>query len=52
MKRLENKTAVITGDAEKHLKKMNIFFNNAGIEGVVNPITEYPVEEYDKLMGV
>src|SRR5699024_4662367 len=29
-----------------------IFFNNAGIEGVVKPITEYPEEEFDKLMAV
>jgi len=40
------------GDAEKYLKKVDIFFNNAGIEGVVKPITDYPVEEYDKVMAV
>ena len=32
--------------------KVNIFFNNAGIEGQVKPITEYPVEEFDKVMAV
>src|SRR5699024_7421683 len=32
--------------------KIDIFFNNAGIEGVVKPITEYPEEEFDKLMAV
>jgi NAD(P)-dependent dehydrogenase (short-subunit alcohol dehydrogenase family) len=32
--------------------KVNIFFNNAGIEGVVKPIGDYPVEEFDKVMAV
>ena len=32
--------------------KVNIFFNNAGIEGQVKPITDYPVEEFDKVMAV
>ena len=48
----EDEVKKYAGDAEKYLKKVDIFFNNAGIEGVVKPITEYPVEEYDKLMGV
>ncbi len=48
----EDEVKKYAGDAEKHLKKVDIFFNNAGIEGVVKPITDYPVEEYDKLMGV
>lgn len=32
--------------------QVDIFFNNAGIEGVVKPITDYPIEEFDKLIGV
>ncbi len=31
---------------------VDIFFNNAGVEGKLKPITEYPVEEFDQLMGV
>lgn len=32
--------------------KIDIFFNNAGIEGLVKPITAYPEEAFDKLIGV
>ena len=32
--------------------KIDIFFNNAGVEGVVKPISEYPEEEFDKVIGV
>ncbi|WP_367916195.1 SDR family NAD(P)-dependent oxidoreductase [Leadbetterella sp. DM7] len=32
--------------------KIDIFFNNAGIEGVVKPITEYPEEVFDKVISV
>lgn len=32
--------------------KIDIFFNNAGIEGVVKPITEYPEEVFDKVIFV
>jgi NAD(P)-dependent dehydrogenase (short-subunit alcohol dehydrogenase family) len=32
--------------------KVDIFFNNAGIEGVVKPVTEYPEEMFDKVMAV
>jgi len=28
------------------------FFNNAGVEGLVKPIHEYPIEEYDRIMAV
>ncbi|MFP4470670.1 MAG: SDR family NAD(P)-dependent oxidoreductase [Bacteroidales bacterium] len=38
--------------ARQHFDKVDIFFNNAGIEGVVKPITEYPVEEFDKVIAV
>ena len=39
-------------NTRKQFNKVDIFFNNAGIEGVVKPITDYPVEDYDKLMAV
>lgn len=32
--------------------KIDVFFNNAGIEGVVKPIEEYPEAEFDKLIAV
>lgn len=32
--------------------KIDVFFNNAGIEGVVKPITEYPEEIFDKVISV
>ena len=32
--------------------KIDIFFNNAGIEGVVKPIVDYPEEIFDKIMAV
>lgn len=39
-------------DAVKAFGKIDILFNNAGIEGVVKPITEYPEEIFDKVMAV
>lgn len=32
--------------------KIDVFFNNAGIEGVFKPITEYPEEMFDKVISV
>ncbi len=32
--------------------RIDIFFNNAGIEGQVAPIAEYPDEEFDKLISI
>lgn len=32
--------------------KIDVFFNNAGIEGAVAPITEFPEEVFDKVMAV
>ena len=32
--------------------KIDLFFNNAGIEGVVKPMNEYPEDVFDKVMAV
>lgn len=32
--------------------KIDIFFNNAGIEGAVKPIVDYPDDIFDKIIGV
>lgn len=32
--------------------RLDVFFNNAGIEGAVGPIADYPVEVFDKVMAV
>ncbi len=32
--------------------KIDVFFNNAGIEGVVKPITDYPEDIFDKVIAV
>jgi NAD(P)-dependent dehydrogenase (short-subunit alcohol dehydrogenase family) len=39
-------------EAIKTYGKIDIFFNNAGIEGVVKPIVDYPEEEFDKVIAV
>lgn len=48
-------TADIRQYVDKTVKtfgKIDIFFNNAGIEGVVKPIDEYPEEMFDKVIAV
>ena len=32
--------------------KIDVFFNNAGIEGVVKPVTDYPEDVFDKVLAV
>ncbi|SKA44620.1 NAD(P)-dependent dehydrogenase, short-chain alcohol dehydrogenase family [Chitinophaga eiseniae] len=39
-------------EAVNKFGKIDIFFNNAGIEGVVKPITEFPEDVFDKVMAV
>lgn len=39
-------------EAVKKFGKIDVFFNNAGIEGSVAPITEFPEEVFDKVMAV
>jgi NAD(P)-dependent dehydrogenase (short-subunit alcohol dehydrogenase family) len=36
----------------KTFGKIDIFFNNAGIEGVVKPIIDYPEDVFDKVISV
>lgn len=38
--------------AQKLFGQVDIFFNNAGVEGVVKPLDEYPMESYHLLMNV
>jgi len=49
------KAADVKHYADKALKlfgKVDIFFNNAGIEGMVKPVTDYSEEIFDKVMAV
>ncbi|MBL7768602.1 MAG: SDR family oxidoreductase [Flavipsychrobacter sp.] len=39
-------------DAIIYFGKIDVFFNNAGIEGVVKPTIEYPEEVFDKVIAV
>lgn len=41
-----------TKKAIKEMGKIDILFLNAGIEGVVKPLTDYPEEMYDKVLAV
>lgn len=38
--------------AQKQFGKVDVFFNNAGIEGVVKPVTDYPEDVFDKVIAV
>lgn len=39
-------------DAVKAFGKIDVFFNNAGIEGVVKPTVDYPEDVFDKVIAV
>lgn len=39
-------------EAVNKFGKIDIFFNNAGIEGVVAPAVDYPVDAFDKVIAV
>ena len=48
-----------TEDVKNYVKKaveafgkIDAFFNNAGIEGIVKPIADYPEEKFDQVMAV
>lgn len=39
-------------EAIKRFGKIDVFFNNAGIEGVIKPIVDYPEDVFDKVIAV
>src|SRR5829696_8284414 len=39
-------------EAADRLGGIDAFFNNAGIEGVVAPIAEHPIEAFDRVLAV
>src|SRR6056297_745098 len=41
-----------TDKAVQEFGRIDVLFLNAGIEGVVKPLTEYPEETYDKVLAV
>lgn len=41
-----------TEKAMREFGKIDVLFLNAGIEGVVKPLTEYPEDVFDKVIGV
>ena len=48
----EASVAAYVRDAKDALGRIDIFFNNAGIEGPVKPIPEYPLEDFRKVFAV
>jgi NAD(P)-dependent dehydrogenase (short-subunit alcohol dehydrogenase family) len=48
----EEEVRAYIGAAEARLGPMTAFVNNAGIEGVIAPIFDYPVKVFDKLLAV
>lgn len=51
---VSNESAVqkFTAATIKQFGMIDIYFSNAGIEGVVAPITDYPTEDFDKVIAV
>ncbi|MFO7845896.1 MAG: glucose 1-dehydrogenase [Balneolaceae bacterium] len=47
-----NQVEAYTRKAIKEFGRIDVLFLNAGIEGVVKPLTEYPEEMYDKVLAV
>ena len=44
--------AYYIAETVKHFGKIDVFFNNAGIEGVVKPIVDYPEAVFDEVIAV
>jgi NAD(P)-dependent dehydrogenase (short-subunit alcohol dehydrogenase family) len=50
-----SEAAAVAGYVEATLARfgrVDVFFNNAGIEGAIAPIVEYPIEDFDRVMAV
>jgi len=47
-----NEVESYVNEAIKRFGKIDVFFNNAGIEGVVKPIVDYPEDVFDKIIAV
>lgn len=47
-----NEVESYVNEAIKRFGKIDVFFNNAGIEGVVKPIVDYPEDVFDKVIAV
>jgi NAD(P)-dependent dehydrogenase (short-subunit alcohol dehydrogenase family) len=50
--REEEQVAAYVGACEERYGGVDAFFNNAGYEGLIRPIDEYPVEDFDTVMAV
>jgi NAD(P)-dependent dehydrogenase (short-subunit alcohol dehydrogenase family) len=49
---LEADVANYVSKTMEHFGRIDIFFNNAGIEGKVAPITEQKIEDFDRVLAV
>jgi NAD(P)-dependent dehydrogenase (short-subunit alcohol dehydrogenase family) len=47
-----NEVESYVNEAIKRFGKIDVFFNNAGIEGIVKPIVDYPEDVFDKVIAV
>ena len=47
-----NQTQAYVNDAVKRWGGVDILLANAGVEGTLSPITDYPVEEFDRVMAI
>jgi NAD(P)-dependent dehydrogenase (short-subunit alcohol dehydrogenase family) len=49
---VEADVAAYVRDAKAAFGRIDIFYNNAGIEGLVRPIPDYPLEAFQQVMAV
>jgi NAD(P)-dependent dehydrogenase (short-subunit alcohol dehydrogenase family) len=49
---VEAEVAGYVAQALSTFGRVDIFFNNAGVEGLVRPIPDYPLEAFEKVMAV
>lgn len=48
----EKQVEAYAAKAKELFGRVDVFFNNAGVEGVVKPLDEYPMDEYHKVINV